>query len=37
MVKQVRKMIKQKGLNKDAGVSLVEMDVNNNTHALVAV
>ncbi|KAK2434664.1 putative pentatricopeptide repeat-containing protein [Trifolium repens] len=37
MVKQVRKMIKQKGLNKDAGVSLVEMDVNNNIHACVAV
>ncbi|CAL5212985.1 unnamed protein product [Lathyrus oleraceus] len=37
MVKQVRKMIKQRGLNKDPGVSLVEMDVNNSTYANVAV
>lgn len=37
MVKEVRKMIKQRGLNKVPGVSLVEMDVNNTTHVNVAV
>lgn len=37
MVKQVRKMIKQRGLNKVPGVSLVEMDVNNSTYTNVAV
>ncbi|KAK7362414.1 hypothetical protein VNO77_04525 [Canavalia gladiata] len=37
MVKQVREMIKQRGLNKVPGCSLVEMDLNNDTYAKVAV
>ncbi|KAK7400688.1 hypothetical protein VNO78_11950 [Psophocarpus tetragonolobus] len=37
MVKQVREMIKQRGLNKVPGCSSVEMDVNNDTCAKVAV
>ncbi|KAK7317954.1 hypothetical protein RJT34_02606 [Clitoria ternatea] len=36
MVKQVREMIKQRGLNKVPGCSLVEMDLSNDTHAKVA-
>ncbi|TKY58925.1 Pentatricopeptide repeat-containing protein mitochondrial [Spatholobus suberectus] len=37
MVKQVREMIKQTGLNKVPGCSLVEMDLNNDGYAKVAV
>ncbi|XP_068469401.1 pentatricopeptide repeat-containing protein At2g03380, mitochondrial-like [Phaseolus vulgaris] len=37
MVKQVREMIKQRGLNKVPGCSSVEMDLNNDTYAKVAV
>ncbi|KAK7368352.1 hypothetical protein VNO80_10377 [Phaseolus coccineus] len=36
MVKQVREMIKQRGLNKVPGCSSVEMDLNNDTYAKVA-
>ncbi|XP_027345228.1 pentatricopeptide repeat-containing protein At2g03380, mitochondrial [Abrus precatorius] len=37
LVKQVREMIKQRGLNKVPGCSLVEMDLNNDTYPKVAV
>ncbi|KAL2344606.1 hypothetical protein Fmac_005891 [Flemingia macrophylla] len=37
MVKQVRQMIRQRGLNKVPGCSLVEMDINNDTFANVSV
>lgn len=37
MVKQVREMIKQRRLNKVPGCSSVEMDLNNDTYAKVAV
>ena len=37
MVKQVREMIKQRGLNKVPGCSSVEMDLQNDSYAKVAV